>query len=83
MVSMTANVHDLLSRRARRHRPALHFDTPIEALTFLRTQVSELQDQTAGQLLLKAEELDLPLSQLGAVIDACLRLYTQPREESR
>lgn len=83
MDGMSANVHDLLSRRARRHRPALHFDTPIEALTFARTQITELQDRTAGQLLLNAEELDLPLSQLGAVLDACLRLYTQPREESR
>lgn len=74
-------VTDLLSRRARRHQPALHFDTPIEALTFARTQIGELEDMAGSALLLTAEELDLPLTQLAAVLDACLRLYNRPRRE--
>lgn len=74
-------VIDLLERRARRHEEALHFPTPIEALTFASEQVRELRDQAAAALLVNAEELDLPLSQLAAVLDACLRLYTDPRHQ--
>jgi hypothetical protein len=78
---MTANVHDLLSRRARKHKPALHFETDVEALTFAAEQVRELQHQADAALLLRGQELDLPLSQLAAVLDACLRLYTHPRQK--
>lgn len=74
-------VVDLLARRVERDREALHFPTPIEALTFAATQVRELQDQADAALFLDADELELPLSQLAAVLDACLRLYTRPRHE--
>jgi hypothetical protein len=79
---MTATVHDLLSRRATRQRPALHFDTDVEALSFASRQVRELQDRTGSALFLDAQELDLPLSQLAAVLDACLRLYDRPQKET-
>lgn len=78
---MTANVHDLLSRRARKHRPALHFETDVDALTFARTQVAELGHLADSALLLNAKELDLPLSQLAAVLDAYIDLCTRPRRE--
>ena len=81
MVGMSAIVHDLLSRRARKHKPALHFDTDVDALTFARGQVRELQAKADTALLLNAEELDLPLSQLAAVLEACLRLHNGPRRE--
>jgi predicted proteasome-type protease len=75
------SVVDLLERRARRQEEALHFPTPIEALAYATEQVRELQDRAGVSLLLTAEELDLPLSQLAAVLDACLRLYTHPQDE--
>jgi hypothetical protein len=78
---MTAKVHDLLSRRATRQRPALYFETDVEALSFARQQVRELQDRADSALLLNGQELDLPLSQLAAVLDACLRLYTRPENQ--
>lgn len=80
---MSATVHDLLSRRARKHRPALHFETDVDALTFARAQVRELLDRTDGRLFLNAQDLNLPLSQLAAVLDACLRAHTRSRQESR
>jgi hypothetical protein len=79
---MTATVHDLLSRRATRQRPALHFDTDVEALTFAAEQVRELQDKADSSLFLEGHELDLPLSQLAAVLDACLRLCDRPQKET-
>ena len=78
---MSANVVDLLAERRKRDREAVHFPTPIEALAFASQQVRELQDLAGSALLLDAEELDLPLSQLAGVLDACLRLYTRPRHE--
>ena len=78
---MSASVTDLLAERRKRHRDPLHFPTPIEALTFAREQVRELQDQAGSALLLEGQELDLPLSQLAGVLEACLRLYTHPRQE--
>lgn len=81
---MSANVTDLLAERRKRHRNPLHFPTPVEALTFAREQVREMQDQAGSALLLDAKELDLPLSQLDGVLEACLRLYDRPEhEESR
>jgi hypothetical protein len=78
---MSATVHDLLSRRTTRQRPALYFDTDVEALTFASRQVRELQDKAESALLLDAKELDLPLSQLAAVLDACLRLCNRPENQ--
>jgi hypothetical protein len=78
---MTATVHDLLSSRTTRQRPALHFDTDVEALTFASRQVRELQDKAEFALLFDAKELDLPLSQLAAVLDACLRLCNRPENQ--
>lgn len=78
---MTANVHDLLSRRARKHKPALHFETDVDALTFARTQVAELERLAGSVLLLDAKQLDLPLSQLAAVLEACIDLCARPRRE--
>jgi hypothetical protein len=75
---MTATVHDLLSRRATRRRPGLYFDTDLEALSFASRQVRELQDRADSALFLNAQELNLPLSQLAAVLDACLRLCNRP-----
>lgn len=72
---MTATVHDLLSARERRGRDPLHFDTDLDALAFLSAQITELRIQTAGELLIPAEPLDLQLSQLGAVVAAIADLY--------
>lgn len=81
MVRVSADVIDLLAKRVERDREAMHFPTPVEALTFARRQVRELQDQADTALLLEGRELDLPLSQLAGVLEACLRLYARPRQE--
>lgn len=78
---MSASVTDLLTERRKRGKTVVHFATPVEALTFASTQVRELQDQAGSALLIDAKELDLPLSQLAGVLDACLRLYTRPRHQ--
>lgn len=78
---MSANVTDLLTERRKRGRDPLHFPTPIEALQFASEQVRELRAKADSALLLEGQELDLPLSQLAGVLDACLRLYTRPRRE--
>ena len=82
---MSAPVTDLLAERQKRHRNPLHFETAPEALAFALRQVRELQDQAGSALLLDANELSLPLSQLDGVLVACLRLYDRPNhdEETR
>lgn len=82
---MSASVTDLLSERQKRRRNPLHFETPIEALAFCQAQVRELRDLRDSALLLDGRQFDLPLSQVDAVLDACLRLYDRPDhdEESR
>ena len=74
-------VTDLLARRARRREPTIHFPTPIEAVTFAKAQVRDLQNIGDGELLVNREEYSLPLSQLDAVLDAVLDLYARPRSE--
>jgi len=71
---MTADVADLLTRRAARRETVLHFDTAVDALEFAAAQVRELQAKAGTALLLNSQDLDLPLAQLAAVLIECRRV---------
>ena len=73
-----SNVVDLLTRRATRGQTVLRFDGPTDALDFAVRQVRELQDHLERHLLLTAEELDLRLAQLAAVLIECRHVCDTP-----
>jgi hypothetical protein len=75
---MSAKVVDLLARRAARRETVLHFDTAVVALEFAAAQVSDLQAKSGTALLITAEDLELPLAQLAAVLLECRRVCAQP-----
>lgn len=75
-----SNVADLMSRRIRRGEPALHFTTATKALAFATAQVAELQSKADSLLVLSAEELDLSLAQVQAVLHELIRLHTDVPE---
>ena len=79
---MSANVTDLLAHRARRGEPALYFPTAVEALAYATQQIRDLERLTGSALLLDAKELDLPLSQVSAVLTECIRLHAHTDHES-
>lgn len=74
---MSATVTDLLAERAKRGRTVVHFPTPVEALQFAARQVAEARSLTDSALLLDAQETDLALRRVAAVLDACLDLYAR------
>jgi hypothetical protein len=76
------NVVDLLAHRATRGETVLHFRTAAEALSYAAEQVRDLERRADSALLLNARELDLPLSQLSAVLSECIRLHTITDHES-
>lgn len=71
---MNDNVTNLLAARQRRRRPALHFDTDLEALLFAAKCLADLH-RTAVKGELAPDVLALKLDQAGSVIDACIRLH--------
>ena len=79
---MSSNVVDLLSRRADRGETVLHFHTAAEALAYASQQIRDLERLAGSALLLDAKELDLPLSQVSAVLTECIRLHAQTDHES-
>ena len=79
---MSANVTDLLAHRARRGETVLHFHTAAEALVYANQQIRNLERLAGSALLLDAKELDLPLSQVSAVLTECIRLHAHADHES-
>ena len=77
---MSATVADLLGERQKRRREAMHFRTAAEALDFAACQLQQLRSDTAGQMLMLAEDLSLPLDQALAVIVECQRLHERLHE---
>jgi hypothetical protein len=72
---MTATVHDLIAARAKRGQAPLHFDTDLEALAYITSELDEIRAECAGELLLPAELLDERLARIRAVAGAVAHLY--------
>jgi|tagenome__1003787_1003787.scaffolds.fasta_scaffold20885188_3 hypothetical protein len=77
-----SNVVDLMSRRATRGQPVVHFRSAVDALAYASEQIRHLQRLTDAALLIDAEELDLPLAQVAAVLTECIRLHAHIRQEN-
>jgi hypothetical protein len=73
-------VTDLLAERRKRHRDPMHFRTAAEALDFAAYQLQRLRIDTAGQMLVLADDLSLPLDQALAVVVECQRLHERFHE---
>jgi hypothetical protein len=72
---MTATVHDLITARATRGRPPLHFDTDLEALAYIANELDEARAEAVATLLLPAEPVAARLERVRAVVAALDELY--------
>lgn len=72
---MTATVHDLITARAKRGRVPLHFDTDIEALAYIASELDEARAEAVAQLFLPAEPVAARLERVRAVVAALDELY--------
>ena len=78
---MSGQVVDLLAARRARQRPALTFDTDLEALEFAAAHLDRLHEQVRDSLFIDCEAVRLPIGQAAAIVRACMCVHSDRHEE--